>query len=92
MRRLEDFADADLRVFDRPPLPPPEAIRDVYLIGICGKGMGALAELLAEAGFSQVDVYWEGTDEETGEGSGEYYPTLEGEADPAWVAYIVAQK
>ena len=49
MRRLEDFADADLRVFDRPPLPPPEAIRDVYLIGICGKGMGALAELLAEA-------------------------------------------
>lgn len=51
-----------------------------------------LRELLAEAGFSQVDVYWEGTDEETGEGSGEYYPTLEGEADPAWVAYIVAQK
>lgn len=52
MRRLEDFADADLRVFDRPPLPPPEAIRDVYLIGICGKGMGALAELLAEAGYT----------------------------------------
>jgi UDP-N-acetylmuramate: L-alanyl-gamma-D-glutamyl-meso-diaminopimelate ligase len=52
MRRLEDFSDADLRVFDRPPLPSPEAIRDVYLIGICGKGMGALAELLAEAGYS----------------------------------------
>ena len=51
MRRLEDFADADLRVFARPPLPPPEAIRRVYLIGICGKGMGALAELLAEAGY-----------------------------------------
>ncbi len=51
MRRLEDFADANLRVFARPPLPPPEAIRRVYLIGICGKGMGALAELLAEAGF-----------------------------------------
>ncbi|MEM0963266.1 MAG: Mur ligase family protein [Bacteroidota bacterium] len=51
MRRLEDFADADLRVFDRPPLPAPEQIRSVYLIGICGKGMGALAELLAEAGY-----------------------------------------
>ena len=51
MRRLEDFADADLRVFDRPPLPPPEAIRSVYLVGICGKGMGALAELLHEAGY-----------------------------------------
>ncbi|MEM6289261.1 MAG: Mur ligase domain-containing protein, partial [Bacteroidota bacterium] len=52
MRRLEDFPDAALRVFPRPPLPPPEAIRRVYLIGICGKGMGALAELLAEAGYA----------------------------------------
>ena len=51
-----------------------------------------LRELLTEAGFRQVDVYWEGTDEDTGEGNGEYYPTLDGEADPAWVAYIVAQK
>jgi len=52
LRRLEDFADAHLRVFPRPPLPPPDAIRSVYLIGICGKGMGALAELLAEAGYT----------------------------------------
>ncbi|MFI4854251.1 MAG: class I SAM-dependent methyltransferase [Phycisphaerales bacterium JB065] len=51
-----------------------------------------LREILSEAGFSQVDVYWEGTDEESGEGNGEYSPTLEGEADPAWVSYIVAQK
>ncbi len=34
-----------------PRCPPPEAIRDVYLIGICGKGMGALAELLAAGGL-----------------------------------------
>ena len=52
MRRLEDFADADLRVFARPALPPPDRVRSVYLIGICGKGMGALAELLAEAGYA----------------------------------------
>ncbi|MEM1057464.1 MAG: Mur ligase family protein [Bacteroidota bacterium] len=52
MRRLEEFADAHLRVFDRPPLPPPDQIRSVYLIGICGKGMGALAELLHEAGYA----------------------------------------
>ncbi len=51
MRRLDSFPDAALRVFDRPPLPPPEAIESVYLIGICGKGMGALAELLAQAGY-----------------------------------------
>ncbi len=51
MRDLASFPDADLRIFDRPEAPPPEAIRSVYLIGICGKGMGALAELLVEAGY-----------------------------------------
>lgn len=52
MRRLEDFPDADLRLFDRPALP--DAIRSIYLIGICGKGMGALAELLAREGLHVV--------------------------------------
>lgn len=51
-----------------------------------------LRELLAEAGFSKVTVYWEGTDEDTNEGNGEYAPTEEGDADPAWVSYIVAEK
>ena len=51
-----------------------------------------LRELLTEAGFSQVDVYWEGTDKKTGEGNGIYKPTLKGEADPAWVCYLVSQK
>ncbi len=49
MRSLTDFADANLRIFDRP-LPKPD-IRDIYLIGICGTGMGALAGLLTEAGY-----------------------------------------
>jgi UDP-N-acetylmuramate: L-alanyl-gamma-D-glutamyl-meso-diaminopimelate ligase len=51
MRDLNDFPDAHLRIFDRPDVPPPEEIRSVYLVGICGKGMGALAELLDEAGY-----------------------------------------
>jgi UDP-N-acetylmuramate: L-alanyl-gamma-D-glutamyl-meso-diaminopimelate ligase len=51
MRDLASFPDAHLRIFDRPDVPPPEAIESVYLIGICGKGMGALAELLVEAGY-----------------------------------------
>lgn len=50
-----------------------------------------ITELLTEAGFSQVDVYWEGTDEETGEGNGIYEATTVGDADPGWVCYIVAQ-
>ena len=51
MRRLDSFPDAHLRQFPRPPLPPPDQIESVYLIGICGKGMGALAELLAAVGY-----------------------------------------
>jgi cyclopropane fatty-acyl-phospholipid synthase-like methyltransferase len=51
-----------------------------------------LQELLTEAGFSRVRVYWEGTDKETGEGNGRYAPASVGEADPSWVAFLVAEK
>lgn len=49
MRKLTDFADSHLRIFERPPLP--RTVRDIYLIGICGTGMGALAGLLQQAGY-----------------------------------------
>jgi len=51
-----------------------------------------ISEVLKEAGFAEVDVYWEGTDEDSGEGNGIYEPALVGDADPGWVCYIVAQK
>ncbi|HEU4618614.1 MAG TPA: class I SAM-dependent methyltransferase [Gammaproteobacteria bacterium] len=50
-----------------------------------------LRELLEEAGFSKVRVYWEGEDED-GEPNGEFEETATGTPDPAWVAYIVAEK
>lgn len=50
-----------------------------------------LRDLLLEAGFSKVTVYWEGEDED-GEGNGEFTPEADGEADLAWIAYIVAEK
>lgn len=50
-----------------------------------------IREILYEAGFSQVDIYWEGTDEEKNEGNGIYTPSETGDADPGWVCYIVAQ-
>ncbi len=50
-----------------------------------------LTEMLAEAGF-KATVYWEGTDEDTGEGNGYFEPATEGEADAGWIAYIVAEK
>jgi SAM-dependent methyltransferase len=48
-------------------------------------------ELLLEAGFAKVRVYWEGSDED-GEGNGEFYEDPRGEADAAYIAYIVAEK
>lgn len=50
-----------------------------------------LRDLLLEAGFSKVRVYWEGEDED-GEPDGNYTESATGEADPAWVAYILAEK
>ncbi|MEL7535541.1 MAG: class I SAM-dependent methyltransferase [Pseudomonadota bacterium] len=50
-----------------------------------------IQELLHEAGFSKVTVYWEGEDDD-GEGNGVYEPETEGHADPGWITYIVAEK
>ncbi len=51
-RPLDALPDAALRRFSRPDVPPPEALEDVHLIGICGTGMGALAGLFQQAGFT----------------------------------------
>ncbi len=50
-----------------------------------------IQELLVEAGFRNVDVYWEGTDKR-GEGNGEFSATRQGEACPGWIAYIVGER
>ncbi len=50
-----------------------------------------LRDMLHDAGFSNVTVYWEGEDED-GEGNGVFTPDDKGEADLAWIAYIVADK
>ena len=50
-----------------------------------------IREILYEAGFSKVDIYWEGTDEVKNEGNGIYTPSETGDADPGWVCYIVAE-
>ncbi|MHC5022776.1 MAG: class I SAM-dependent methyltransferase [Planctomycetota bacterium] len=54
--------------------------------------LAEIRELLVEAGFSDVVVYWEGTDEETDEGNGEWAVSERGEACPGWVAYLAAKK
>lgn len=48
-----------------------------------------IRDLLTEAGFSEVEVYWEGTDRETGEGNGIYHKVEKAADDPAWISYII---
>lgn len=49
-----------------------------------------IRELLAEAGFSRSEVYWEGTDRETNEGNGVFSLRETAPDDPAFIAYIAA--
>ncbi|MEZ5564365.1 MAG: class I SAM-dependent methyltransferase [Gammaproteobacteria bacterium] len=50
-----------------------------------------LRELLTEAGFSRVTVWWEGTGKD-GTGNGVFAPETRGEADAGWVAYLIAER
>jgi hypothetical protein len=51
-----------------------------------------IREMLLEAGFKKAMVYWEGTDEETEEGDGEWTVVEQGEACEGWIAYVVGVK
>ncbi len=48
-------------------------------------------ELLVEAGFSKVHVYWE-TQDKDGNDSGNYRRASKGRPDRAWLAYVVAER
>lgn len=48
-------------------------------------------DILMEVGFKNVQIYWEGTDDD-GEGDGEFKPVEKGEDCESWIAYIVAEK
>ena len=48
-------------------------------------------EMLAEAGFSESHVYWEGEDKD-GEGNDEFTRQENAESSQCWIAYIIALK
>jgi hypothetical protein len=50
--------------------------------------MPELRDLLKEAGFQRSEVYWEGTDRETGEGNDVFSRREQALDDPAWISYI----
>ncbi len=51
-----------------------------------------IKECLIEAGFKKVDIYMQDWDDEEDEETEEFYKMTECDADPGWVAYIIATK
>jgi hypothetical protein len=49
-----------------------------------------LREVLAEAGFRNVEVYWQGWDTD-GEPDGDFRPVQRAEADAGWICYLSAE-
>ncbi len=49
-------------------------------------------DVLLEAGFSRVETYWEGTDEDGENGNGIYRRSRRGENCLSWVTYVTALK
>ena len=49
-------------------------------------------DLLREAGFTKVESYWEGTDEDGESGNGVYRKSKKGENCLSWITYVVAVK
>jgi len=49
-----------------------------------------IRELLAEAGFSRSEVFWEGTDHRTLEGNGVFTRRERAPDDPSFIAYLAA--
>ncbi len=55
-------------------------------------GLTELKDILDDAGFSRVDCYWEGTDDDGESGNGIFTREERGERCLSYIAYLVAQK
>ena len=51
-----------------------------------------IKECLKESGFKSVDFYMQGWDEKKNEETERFYKTKKCDADPGWLAYIIAKK
>ncbi len=50
-----------------------------------------IQDLLHEAGFSKITIYWQGFDKD-GEPDGNFQPTKLADADAGWISYVAAEK
>lgn len=53
--------------------------------------LAEIRELLIEAGFGRVQLYWQGWDGD-GEPDGDFQPVARASSDAAWMAYLSAEK
>ena len=51
-----------------------------------------IKECLIEAGFGAIDFYMQGWDDEKDEETEEFFKMTSCDADPGWIAYIIASK
>lgn len=70
--------------------PDGSKIRKAYSYDWRLWSVAELRDVADEAGFSGLDVYWEGTDED-GEGDGNFELSETGEDCEAWIAYLVVR-
>lgn len=71
--------------------PDGSELRDAFIYHWRLWTLPEIREMLYDAGFDTVTVYWEGVDED-GEGNGEFTPTTRGDACEGWIAYLAAEK
>ena len=51
-----------------------------------------IRECLLESGFKSIDIYMQGWDDEKEEETEEFSKMTSCDADPGWIAYIIASK
>jgi len=83
-------SEVDCKIHFR--FPDGTAMNDAYVYTWRLWGLKEIQELLEEAGYKKVTVYWEGDDPDSDEGNGEFVPEKKGEACPAFVSYITAER
>lgn len=67
-------------------------MRDAFIYDWRLWTMPEVMELMKEAGFKDVHFLWEGTNKKTNRGTSTYHRMDKGEADSAWIAYIIGVK
>ena len=80
--------DMDTRIEFR--FPDGSKIKEAFTYHWRLWSLPEIKELLLEAGFSKVTIYWQGWDED-GEPK-DFAPAEHGEADAGWICYLVAEK